>query len=94
MTEYQASEIDIKLKVKEFISNNFVLADGIDSLKDNDSFLDNGIIDSTGVVELVAFIEETFEIQVEDEELIPDNLDSIINLTTFISMKQEDNTDG
>ncbi len=88
MTEEQASEGDIKTKIKEFISNNFVLADGINSLKDDDSFLDNGIIDSTGVVELIAFVEETFDIQVEDEELIPDNLDSISNLVTFVSRKQ------
>ncbi len=94
MTEEQTIEKDVKTTVKEFISNNFVLADGIDSLGDDDSFLDNGIVDSTGVVELIAFIEETFDIQVEDEELIPDNLDSISSLVTFVSSKYGDSTDG
>lgn len=57
--------------------------------KDNDSFLDKGIIDSTGVLELVSFIEETFNFKVEDEELIPDNLDSLSKLTSYIKKKTE-----
>jgi len=57
-------------------------------LRDDDSFLEKGIIDSTGVLELVAFIEENFGIKVEDEELIPENLDSIDNLVTFINSKK------
>lgn len=51
------------------------------------SFLESGLIDSTGVLELVAFLEEQFHIKVEDEDLIPANLDSIDALTRFVERK-------
>ncbi|HEB76332.1 MAG TPA: acyl carrier protein, partial [Nitrospirae bacterium] len=54
---------------------------------DSDSFLESGIIDSTGVLELVAFLEERYRIDVVDEELIPENLDSIDNLVRFVKAK-------
>ena len=57
-------------------------------LTDTDSLLDKGIIDSTGVLELVSFIEETFDFAVEDEELVPENLDSIVNLEKYITKKK------
>jgi acyl carrier protein len=56
-------------------------------LEDDTSFLEEGIIDSTGVLELVGFIEEDFSITVEDEELVPENLDSINNVTTYLERK-------
>ena len=56
-------------------------------LKDTDSFLENGIIDSTGVLELVSFLEEKFGIEVADEELIPENLDSITNVVNYLQRK-------
>ena len=77
---------DRKEKVKEFIIENFLFGSA-DGLKDDTSFLDEGIIDSTGVLELVSFIEEAFSIQVEDEELIPENLDSINNVTAYLERK-------
>ena len=58
-----------------------------EDLVDDESMLEKGIIDSTGVLELVAFIESTFEIKVEDEELIPENLDSIKNIVSFLEKK-------
>ena len=64
---------DIKSQIKEFIIENFLFGNA-DGLQDDTSFLEEGIIDSTGVLELVTFIEETFSVQVEDEELIPENL--------------------
>jgi len=73
----------VRKKVRKFISENFFLADG-NSLGDEDSLLEKGIIDSTGVLELVAFIEENYQIVVEDEEMIPENLDSIKNIVSFI----------
>jgi acyl carrier protein len=57
------------------------------SLSDEDSLLENGIIDSTGVLELVAFVEEKFQISVEDEELVPENFDSIRKIASFIQRK-------
>jgi acyl carrier protein len=79
--------INIKEKVKTFVINNFLLGDSLNTLDNNDSFLEKGIIDSTGVLELVSFIEETFNIKVEDEELIPDNLDSLNKLSVYIGSK-------
>ncbi len=61
-----------------------------DSLKDDSSFLEDGVIDSTGVLELVGFLEENYEIKVEDEELIPENLDSIKNICAYLETKLSD----
>lgn len=73
-------------KIRKFIIENFLFGSG-NNLGDDDSFLDKGIIDSTGVLELVAFVEEQFGIKVADEELIPENLDSVNNLVTFVDNK-------
>jgi len=56
-------------------------------LSNDDSFLDQGIIDSTGVLELVAFLEEKCQIKIQDQELVPDNLDSINKLVKFLERK-------
>ena len=74
---------DNKTKIREFISENFLFGEA-NGLKDDTSFLEEGIIDSTGVLELVNFLEEEFSITVDDEELIPENLDSINNVTAFL----------
>jgi acyl carrier protein len=79
--------IDIKRKLNAFIKDKFLKGDKSRVLKDDDSFLEKGIIDSTGVLELVDYIEETFAIKIDDEELIPDNLDSLNKLTNFITKK-------
>ena len=77
---------EIKVKVRDFIIENFLFGNA-NGLKDDTSFLEEGIIDSTGVLELVTFLEENFAIQVEDEELIPENLDSIDNVTGYLERK-------
>ena len=83
----QMTEMDIKSKLREFLKNNFLL--GNDSgLNDDDSFMSKGIVDSTGILEVVSFVEQNFGFRVEDEELIPDNLDSINNLVKYITKKQ------
>ena len=81
--------MDEKQKVRNFILNNFLIGKTDDALKDDDSFLEGGIIDSTGVLELVSFIEEEFNISIGDEDLIPENLDSVNNVITYIKSKQE-----
>ncbi len=73
--------------IRDFVVENFLLGESNNDLKDTDSFLDNGIVDSTGILELVAFLEEAYDIQVEDEELIPENLDSITNVTAYLHRK-------
>ncbi len=79
----------IEEQLKSFIVNNFLLGDKNRVIKQDESFLQGGIIDSTGVLELVNFIEETYKIKVEDEELVPENLDSIQNLIAYIQRKQK-----
>jgi len=81
--------MDIKAKVRQFILNNIMSGGSDDNLKDDISFLGMGIIDSTGILELVAFVEETYHIKVEDEDLIPENLDSVDQLVAFIQRKHE-----
>ena len=75
------------IKIRQFILGNFLFDASGDALKNETSFLEEGIIDSTGILELVEWIEEEFELSVDDEELIPDNLDSVNQLSAFISRK-------
>ena len=77
---------ETKETIKTFIIENFLFGSE-DGLKDETSFLEEGIIDSTGILELVTFLEEEFSIAIEDEELVPENLDSINNVTTFLERK-------
>lgn len=74
-------------RIRQFISTNFYVPDPA-ALKDDSSFLDLGVIDSTGVLEVVAFLESEFSITVDDMEIVPENFDSIANLTKFIQTKQ------
>ena len=78
--------MDIKSQVKEFFKENFMV-EFDDGFSDSDSFLENGLIDSTGVLELVLFLEETFNIKVQDDEIVPENLDSLILIENYISSK-------
>lgn len=77
---------DPKAKVKAFIIENFLFGNA-DGLNDDTSFLEEGIIDSTGVLELITYLEEEYAINVEDEELIPENLDSLDNIAAFLTKK-------
>jgi acyl carrier protein len=79
--------LDIAKQFREFIIENFMLGRASEELTDDASLLDKGIIDSTGVLELVGFIEKTFEITVEDNELVPENLDSVQRLTAYVTRK-------
>ncbi|MFC2061060.1 acyl carrier protein [Elusimicrobiota bacterium] len=80
--------MDVKRTIKEFIISSFLTGSDPEILSDDDSFLEKGIVDSTGILELVGFIEETFKVRFEDDELAPDNLDSINNIEGFVSRKQ------
>ena len=73
--------------ISRFIAENFLYQDGLASLADDTSLLESGIIDSTGIMELVMFLEQTFQIRVEDSEIVPDNLDSLTQLTAYIGRK-------
>jgi len=80
--------MELKAKIRDYIIENFLFGDAAPLTDDGISLLDEGIIDSVGVMELVAFLEQDFGLTVEDEELIPENLDSVNNLAGFISKKQ------
>lgn len=79
--------MDVRVQLREFVVDNFMMGQTGSDLSDSGSLLELGIIDSTGVLELVGFLEETFSIAVEDDDLVPDNLDSIDNLVTYIQKK-------
>jgi len=72
--------------VRDFIIENFLFGDS-ERLKEDTSFLESGIIDSTGILEIINFMEATFGITVEDEELVPENFDGMKNLFNFLNMK-------
>jgi acyl carrier protein len=74
-------------KIKKFIIKHFMVGEKNPQLQNDVSFLEKGIVDSTGVLELVTFLEETYNITVEDEELVPENLDSVSNLVRFVNQK-------
>jgi acyl carrier protein len=74
-------------QIRGFLASNFYISDpGL--LQDSTSLLDQGIIDSTGVLEVIGFLEETFGITVEDSELLPENLDSIQGIAHFVTRKK------
>jgi acyl carrier protein len=73
-------------RVRQFIIDNFVFGDA-SHLADDDSFLDNGLIDSMGILTLVVFVEETYDIAVQDEEIVPGNWDSVNRIANFIGSK-------
>ena len=78
---------DISQAVRRFIAENFLFRDEADAIANEGSLLEAGIIDSTGVLELVCFLETTFGIQVADEDMLPENLDSIRAITHYVSRK-------
>ncbi|GAB4438327.1 MAG: acyl carrier protein [Anaerolineae bacterium] len=79
--------MSVKEQIRQFIVNEFLFGqDG--TLEDSASLLDAGILDSMGVLQTLFYLEETFGIQVEDDEVMPDNIDSIDNLANFVARKQ------
>ena len=78
--------MEISGTVRDFIAKNFYAA-AVGGLSNDASLLDLGIVDSTGVLELVEFLESTYKINVDDTEMIPDNLDSIGKITAFVQRK-------
>ncbi len=79
--------MELKEQVRQFIVSNFYVADPA-ALNDDASLLDAGIVDSTGVLEVITFIETTFGVTVEDAEMLPDNLDAVNRIAAFIAKKK------
>jgi acyl carrier protein len=80
--------MSIETQIRNYILENFLYTKDEEKLHNDDSFLEDGIVDSTGILELLLFVEENFDIQVEDEEVVPDNFDSVERLKRYICMKK------
>ena len=78
--------MDVTGRVRDYIVKNFYVADAA-ALSDQASLLEQGIIDSTGVLEVIAFLEKTFGVRVEDSEMLPENLDSVARIAAFVKRK-------
>ncbi|MDO9694087.1 MAG: acyl carrier protein [Candidatus Latescibacteria bacterium] len=80
--------MELRQQIRGFVVENFLFGDGAPLKDDKMSLLDNGIMDSVGVMELVAFLEGDLGLGIEDQELVPENLDSIDNLVGFVTRKR------
>jgi len=78
---------DILGRVRTFIEENFLFREDVSDLADNESLLESGVMDSTGILELVAFLETDFSIQMADAEIVPENLDSIGSIAEYLERK-------
>ena len=76
-----------RAKIRQFIIDNFLFGDADLMVLDTDSLLKNGIIHSTGVLDILLFVEETFNLTIQDDEVIPDNFDSVARLAAFAEKK-------
>jgi acyl carrier protein len=77
----------VEEQIRQYVADNFLFSDDGYQLSEDASFLEEGIVDSTGVLELVMFVEEIFNVTVEDEEIVPENFDSVSRLATYIRRK-------
>jgi acyl carrier protein len=81
------SDSEIRAAIHEFFVENFLMGDATLAVRDDESLLEAGIIDSTGMLEMVLFLEQHFGLKVEDRELVPENLDSMERLVQFVGRK-------
>jgi acyl carrier protein len=79
--------IDTKRSIREFVETSFLFREGRERLGDDESLLGAGLIDSTGILELVSYLESAFGIVVQDEEIVPENLDSVGQIAAYVEMK-------
>ena len=77
----------IEVQIRGYVLENFLFSDDESQLHDEASFLEEGVVDSTGVLELVLFVEETFGVTVEDDKILPENFDSVNQLATYVRTK-------
>ena len=77
----------IEEAIRNYVAENILFSNNGYAYSDDTSFLQEGIIDSMGIMELVVFVSDTFRITVEDEELVPDNFDSVSRLAGYIRLK-------
>jgi acyl carrier protein len=79
--------MDVRERIRSYVADSLLFSSNGYQFQDDTSFLDEGIVDSTGVIELILFVEESFGFSVEDNEIVPDNFDSVNNLAAYIQRK-------
>ena len=79
--------MSVETLIQHFILENFLFTDETEQLPLDASFLEEGVVDSTGILEMVMFIEEAFNLAVDDEEIVPENFDSVQQLARYVRMK-------
>ena len=79
---------EIQKQVRNFVVENLLLGEEENEFLDNQSFLDSGLIDSTGILEIIGFLEEKYAITIEDDEMVPENLDSVERIVSFLQTRQ------
>jgi acyl carrier protein len=77
----------VEQKIRDYILANYLFTGDASALGNDESFMKRGIIDSTGILEVIQFLHDEFGVQVADEEMIPENLDSVSNLVAFVARK-------
>ncbi len=76
-------------RVREYVIENLLVSDEEAGFTDDQSFLETGMIDSTGILEVIVFLENEFEIEIDDEEMVPENLDSVASIGRFVLSKSK-----
>jgi acyl carrier protein len=74
-------------EIRDFVIANFLFGDG-SALKDDASFIETGVIDSTGILELIMFIENTYSLKVQNEDMVPENFDSVNRIAAYVAKRQ------
>ncbi len=85
--------MEVRGSLRDFITENFLFGDG-NGFNEHTSFLESGIVDSTGMLEIINFLEERYGITIEDDELVPENFDSLNQLGTFLARKLREKTEA
>lgn len=81
--------MSVEEKIRNYVLENYLFTNDQGALANSDSFLDKGILDSTGILEIIYLLEEEFGVKVEDDEMIPENLDSVDNIVKFVATKTQ-----
>lgn len=81
--------MSVERAVRDYILENYLFTDDQNALHNDDSFLEKGIIDSTGIMEVIFFLESDFGIQVDDEDMVPENLDTVSSIVAFVHRKRQ-----
>ena len=79
--------MDTRRHIKQFVLKNFLFSEDESAVADHDSLIKKGIVDSTGILELISYLEETYAISVAEEEMVPTNFDSVDAITAFLTRK-------